>query len=124
MTGIQEAEESAFLAEESEEEILEETESEIKARYKSSEMCEVSDSVLWMHYHHGEASPSPDPSQVDPLDNETALHSAMVETNGVLTARERRLLSEWNEAEARDDVVAMGEIENLLVEVRGLRYNA
>ena len=49
--------------------------------------------------------------------------SAIVETNGVLTARERRLLSEWNEAEARDDVVAMGEIENLLAEVRGLRYN-
>jgi hypothetical protein len=123
MTGIQEAEESAFLAEESEEEILEETESEIKARYKSSEMCEVSDSELWMHYNHGEASPSPDPSEEDPHDNEAALHSAMVETNGVLTARERRLLSEWNEAEARDDVVAMGEIENLLVEVRGLRYN-
>ena len=118
MTGIQEAEESELLAEESE------TESEIEARYKSSEMCEVSDPELWMHYHHGEASPSPDPSQVDPLDNETALHSAMVETNGVLTARERRLLSEWNEAEARNDLVAMEEIENLLVEVRGLRYNA
>jgi hypothetical protein len=48
----------------------------------------------------------------------------MVETNRVLTARERRLLSEWNEAEARNDLVAMEEIENLLVEVRGLRYNA
>ena len=67
MTGIQEAEESAFLAEESEEEILEETESEIKARYKSSEMCEVSDSELWMHYNHGEASPSPGPSEEDPM---------------------------------------------------------
>ena len=59
-----------------------------------------------------------------PLDNEAALHSAMVETKGVLTARERRLLSEWNEAEAQNDLVAMEEIENLLVEVRGLRYNA
>jgi hypothetical protein len=47
----------------------------------------------------------------------------MMETNNVLTARERRLQSEWNEAEARNDPIAMEEIENLLSEVRGLRYN-
>ena len=86
-------------------------------------MCEVSDPEIWMHYNHGEDSSSSGPSQDNPLDNEDALHRAMVETNGVLTARERRLLSEWNEAEARNDVIAMEEIEGLLVEVRGLRYN-
>ena len=46
-----------------------------------------------------------------------------MKTNGVLTARERRLLSEWNETEARNDVIAMEEIEGLLVEVRGSPYN-
>jgi hypothetical protein len=76
-----------------------------------------------MHYNHGETSPTPDSSEADPLDNEDALHRAKVETNGVLTARERRLLSEWNETEARNDVIAMEEIEGLLVEVRGSRYN-
>jgi hypothetical protein len=72
-----------------------------------------------------EEIPEESPSEIedDPLDNQDALHRAMVETNGVLTARERRLLSEWNEAEARNDVIAMEEIEGLLVEVRGLRYN-
>ena len=123
VTGIQEAEESEAHEESEEEEIPEESPSEIEARYKNSEMCEVSDPELWMHYNHGEDSPSSGPSQDDPLDNEDALHRAMVETNGVLTARERRLLSEWNEAEARNDVIAMEEIEGLLVEVRGLRYN-
>ena len=33
------------------------------------------------------------------------------------------LLSEWGETEAHNDVIAMEEIEALLVEVRGLRYN-
>ena len=72
-----------------------------------------------------EEIPEESPSEIedDPLDNQDALHRAMVETNGVLTARERRLLSEWNEAEARNDVIAMEEIEGLLVEVRGLPYN-
>ena len=83
----------------------------------------MNDPDLWMHYNHGETSPTPDSFEADPLDNEDALHRAMVETNGVLTARDRRLLSEWNEAEARNDVIAMEEIEGLLVEVRGLRYN-
>ena len=123
ITGIQEAEGNELHEESEEEEIPEESPSEIEARYKNSEMCEVSDPELCMHYNHGENSPSSGPSQDDPLDNEAALHRAMVETNGVLTARERRLLSEWNEAEARNDVIAMEEIEGLLVEVRGLRYN-
>ena len=123
ITGIVETEESEALAESDEEEVPEETESEVEARYKNSELCEVSDPDLWMHYNHGEASPTPDSSEADPLDNEDALHRAMVETNGVLTARERRLLSEWNEAEARNDVIAMEEIEGILVEVRGSRYN-
>jgi len=122
IAGIQETEESELHEESEEEEIPEESPSEIEARYKNSEMCEVSDPELCMHYNHGENSPSSGPSQDDPLDNEAALHRAMVETNGVLTARERRLPSEWNEAEARNDVIAMEEIEGLLVEVRDLRH--
>ena len=123
MTGTQETEEKEFLGEETEEEIPEATESEVEGRYKSSEVCEVSDPEFWTRYNHGEASPSPDPSEDGPHEAETALHSAMMETNNALTARERRLQSEWNEAEARNDPIAMEEIENLLSEVRGLRYN-
>ena len=47
--------------------------------YKNSEMCEVSDPELWMRYNHGGNSPSSSPSEDDPLDNEVALHRAMVE---------------------------------------------
>ena len=117
------SEENELHEESEEEEIPEESPSEIEARYKNSEMCEASDPELWMHYNHGGNSPSSGPSEDDPLDNEAALHRAMVETTGVFTARERRLLSEWNEAEARNNVIAMEEIEGLLVEVCGLRYN-
>lgn len=107
--------------EESEEKVPEATESEVEARYDSSEVCEVSDPEFWTHYNHGKASPSPGPSEDGPHEAETALHSAMMETNNVLIARERRFQSEWNEAEARNDPIAMEEIENLLSEVRGLR---
>ena len=53
MTGVHENKES----EEESEEVPSETKSEIEAKYKSSETCEVSDPELWMHFNHGEDSP-------------------------------------------------------------------
>ena len=125
MTGNHETDESESVGEESEEKIGE-TDAELEARYKNSEMCEVSDPELWMHYNHGESSPSSssDLSQDPPHGaDETSLHRAMIETNEVLTAREQRLEAEWDEAELKNDYDSMRRLENLILETRNLRYS-
>ena len=55
--------------------------------------------------------------------SEIALQNTMMETNALLTAREHRLEAEWDEAEARHDLNSIQEIEGLIAETRGLRYN-
>ena len=125
MTGNHETDESESVGEESEEEIGE-TDADLEARYKNSEMCEVSDPELWVHYNHGESSPSSSSnlSQDPPHGaDETSLHRAMIETNEVLTAREQRLEAEWDEAELRNDYDSMCRLENQILETRNLRYS-
>lgn len=117
MTGVNENEKS----EEESEEVPSETKSEIETRHKNSEMCEVADPELWMYFNHRDDSPDFPEEPVS--ESELALHNTMRETNEILVARERRLESEWNEAEARNYLGTMNEIEGLLAETRGLRYN-
>jgi hypothetical protein len=117
MTGVNENEKS----EEESEEVPSKTKSEIETRHKNSEMCEVADPELWMYFNHRDDSPDFPEEPVS--ESELALHNTMRETNEILVARERRLESECNEAEARNSLGTMNEIEGLLAETRGLRYN-
>ena len=124
MTGNQETDESESVGENDEEEMIE-TDAEVEARYKSSELCEVSDPELWMHFNHGESPlSSSNASEDQPTGHsEASLHQQMAETNALLLAREQRLEAEWDEAEMRNDRETMHEIENMIIETRNLRYS-
>ena len=74
-----------------------------------------------MHFNHGEDSPDSPETRIS--ESEIALQNTMMETNALLTAREHRLEAEWDEAEARHDLNSIQEIEGLIAETRGLRYN-
>lgn len=117
MTGVPGHEES----EQESEEVPCEAESEIETRDMNSEMCEVSDPELWMHFHHGDDSP--DTLEAKMSETELALRNTMRERNEFLTAREHRLEAEQDEAKARHDLDAMNETEGLIAESRGLRYS-
>ena len=88
MTGVPGHEES----EQESEEVPCEAESEIETRDMNSEMCEVSDPELWMHFHHGDDSP--DTLEAKMSETELALRNTMRERNEFLTAREPRLEAE------------------------------
>ena len=124
MTGNHETDESETFDENDEEERIE-TDAEVEARYKSSELCEVSDPELWMHFNHGESPiSSSNASEDQPAgQSEASLRREMAETNALLQAREQRLEAEWDEAELRNDQETMHEIENLIIETRNLRYS-
>ena len=77
-----------------------------------------------MQFHHSDGNhdlPYTPEEKRSPC--ERALMQTMRETNGLLTAREHRLETEWDEAEAHHDSDAMQQLEGLIAEIRGLRYN-
>jgi hypothetical protein len=57
-------------------EVPSETKSEIKARYKSSKMCKMSDPELWMHFNFGEDSPDPSKDRIS--ESKSALQNAIM----------------------------------------------
>ena len=101
------------------EDVPSETSCDKGVRYMNAEMCEVSDTEVWMEYHHGTADESPHTPEEERSPEERRFLETMRSTNELLTTREHRLQSDLNEAELRNDLDAMERIELLSSETRG-----
>ena len=78
-------------------------------RYQNAEdMSQVSDNDEWCKIHHG------------PRYDDDGIEHELGEMHTALQARLHRLESDWNEAEVRNDLEAMRQLELQIMEVSAL----